>query len=156
MTSPEVGIGRFSRPVKADALFASPEMQLRYPGEVERSREGTDEGVGRGFDDMDPSAGVSREIMSSDPASAVVAWFVENLGGLGWRDVGDGRLERDFGESFGIRIDWEHARSPIADKAVTDEGRELVQRFQGSLFADVPDDCSVVRIFYIVSAENKR
>jgi len=99
-----------SRPVTAAALRASPEMALRYPGEVELRRDGADEGEGRGFDLADLSAGAERTFAASDDAPTIVAWFVNQLIPLGWADEGDGWLSREEGQSFLARVEPTAAR----------------------------------------------
>ncbi len=148
---------RYSRPVKATDLFASPEMALRCPGEIELKREGSDEGEGRGFDLADPSAGAERNITADQPAGEIVSWFASELIKLGWTDDGEGWFTRDDGESFLARVDRDQGRSRVA-AAITDERYAQMQdQFERFVFyAGAPEGWSVVTLSYTVRAASER
>lgn len=109
-------MAHFNRPVRADALLASPEMSLRYPDEREpRVGEAIDEGVGNGFDLGSPRAYVERWFSTSDSSTAVHRWFEAALGHLGWTSIPGRRLTfqrytRDADEAIGVYTATEAVR----------------------------------------------
>lgn len=89
---------RYEKPVRSAALFASTEMQLRHTNESEIRHSGVDEGVGRGFDDMDPSASAEREIWVTGDVAELLDWYEARLSQLGWR-LSERELDRSFGQA---------------------------------------------------------
>ncbi|MFN8025899.1 MAG: hypothetical protein U0W40_05930 [Acidimicrobiia bacterium] len=144
---------RFERPVTASALFATREMRLRYPGEVEVSREGTDEGQGRGFDLADLSAGADRTIAAPDPAMAIVTWFAGELTRLDWTDESDGWLRRDPGEVFFARVERDRGTSRVGSMLENAEARRIQEEFEDALYQGVPGTWSIVTLFYTVAPD---
>jgi len=142
---------RFTRPVRASQLFDTPEMGFRYPAEIELRRNGTDEGEGRGFDNMDLSAAAERTISASDAAATVVSWFVDALTFLGWTDQGDGWLRRDEGESFFARIERDRGSSRIGSLLTDSDARRMQEEFEEAFYAGAPRGWSVVTLFYTVA-----
>lgn len=140
------------RPITADLLFATPEMALRYPGEIELLREGTDEGAGRGFDNADPSAGVSRTIAVTDSGVPVVAWFVDQVTALGWTIRGEGWLSRNENEHFSIRVDWDRGRSRVGAAILSEPNRRIQEEFEKSLFGEAADGKTVVTLSYTATS----
>jgi hypothetical protein len=150
-TGSQHGGKRFDRPVSAAQLFATPEMSMRYPGEIELRRDGADEGEGRGFDNVDLSAGADRTIATPDAAATVVSWFAERLTALGWRDDGNGFLRRDEGETFLARIDRDRGVSRVGSAITDAAGRRLQEDLEKQFYAGVPRRWSVLTLSLIVA-----
>jgi hypothetical protein len=146
---------QFLRPVKAEVLFTSPEMSLRYVGEIELFRSGVDEGVGRGFDNADLSADASRTIAVDARAGEVVSWFSAQLRTLGWEHRpgwGEEWLFRDGVESFLVRTEWDLGRSRVAAD-ITGPGRELTEALERERFFGAPEGWSVLQVGYLVASD---
>jgi hypothetical protein len=101
----------FSRPVKAGDLFATPEMQIRHPNESERSHEAIDEGVGRAFDNMDPSAAATREVSIAGDIGEFLDHYQARLRELGWEGTvrrdefwADAHFHRGSDESISVQV----------------------------------------------------
>jgi hypothetical protein len=142
-----------TRPVTAAALLASAEMQLRYPGEIELRRGGSNEGEGRGFDNLDLSAAGERTIAVAEGAGAVVAWFVAELSRLGWTEHGDGWLARGDREGFVIRVDLDRGVSRVAALITDPANRRIQEQAEATWYAGAPDASSVVSLSYTVAPE---
>jgi hypothetical protein len=102
-------MARFARPVSAQAVFDSPEMQLRHPTEMEIERHGSDEGEGTGFDNLDPSAVAERVFVVDGDTEALLDWYEERLRELGWEQLAgaqhpDARVFARDDEYFQVQI----------------------------------------------------
>jgi hypothetical protein len=155
-SGPTLGGERFNRPVTAAQLFNTPEMDLRYPKEIELGRDGADEGEGRGFDNMDLSAAAERSIATSDAAAMVVPWFAEHLIALGWRDDGDGWFRRDEGETFLARIDRDRGVSRVGSLISDPVSRRIQEDFERAFYAGAPRSWSVLTLSLIVAPGSHR
>ena len=144
---------QLKRPVLAQALFESPEMALRYPGEIELRRDGSNEGDGRGFDNMDPSAEAWRTIASADSATLVAAWFEHQLLALGWAAKGRGWFGRAEIESFRVRVDRDHGVSRVASTITDPKNQRIQDEFERWWYAGAPAGWSVLTLSYLVAAD---
>lgn len=126
-------------------------MQLRYPFETELHRDGFDEGVGHGFDDLDTSPLASRSIATPDSATSVLDWFVDALGALGWTHEGDGRLQGNRREWIFIRVERDRGLSGVAAMIQDATARSLQEEFEREYYRSALAAWSVVTIFYGVS-----
>lgn len=93
-----------SRGVTADELRATPEWE-RYPNAVVLHTDGADEGVGHGFDNLDPSAYINAYLRTDASWREIVEWYCGRLASLGWelREQLDSLwLAREPGESMVI------------------------------------------------------
>ena len=71
-------------PISADSLRARDEWQHAFPGSTVVWEETADEGVGHGFDGIDPSAMARAFFRTSSPWAEVLAWYENLLGTNGW------------------------------------------------------------------------
>ena len=71
-------------PISADSLQARDEWQHAFPGSTVVWEETADEGVGHGFDGIDPSAMARAFFRTSSPWAEVLAWYENLLGTNGW------------------------------------------------------------------------
>lgn len=96
------------RPIPAAALFATPEMSLRFHGEVEVDRRGADEGEGSGFDNMDMSASAERILVPGEKWEDVLLRCREQFRSLGWQETYVDRdvcqFRRDVDESAQVQL----------------------------------------------------
>ena len=99
---------RFRRPVHGAALLNSPEMQLRHVSEAELEVVKVDEGVGTGFDNMDPSAHAERICAIAAPPSEWLACNADRLSEMGWSETRTDpdvrQFRRDADEHFQVQI----------------------------------------------------
>jgi hypothetical protein len=88
-------------------------MALRHPREIEISTFGVDEGVGRAFDNADPSASAERDIWVTGNTREILEWYEQQLVRLGWRrtvlppemtHADTLSMSRRPGEHFGVTI----------------------------------------------------
>ena len=72
---------RYSHPIEAEVLWASPEMRLRHPAEDPKtlSVNRYDEGNGCGYENGSPDAYVERWVEVGTGAADVLTWFVERF-----------------------------------------------------------------------------
>jgi hypothetical protein len=71
-------------PITAEALRRRPEWLEPFPGASLAREEDADEGVGIGFDGIDPSAMVRGFFLTTEPWDAVVGWYTSSLEPRGW------------------------------------------------------------------------
>lgn len=71
-------------PITADSLRARDEWQHAFPGSTVVWEETADEGVGHGFDGIDPSAMTRAFFRTTRPWAEVLAWYENLLGTNGW------------------------------------------------------------------------
>ena len=71
-------------PITAEALRRRAEWQATYPGASLAGEEEADEGVGIGFDGIDPSAMVRGFFRTTEPFEPVIGWYASTLEPLGW------------------------------------------------------------------------
>ena len=85
-----------------DDLRQMPEWE-HYPGADVLYSDGADEGVGHGFDQLDPSAFIRAYFQTEDSWADVVEWYRARLESLGWsarRNPTAGGFSRHRGESI--------------------------------------------------------
>jgi len=117
-------VTRYSHPIEAEVLWASPEMRLRHPAEDPKtlSVNRYDEGNGCGYENGSPDAYVERWVEVGTGAADVLTWFVERFLGLGWTlvepvptsGVANVQFRRDPDERAGVLLQgfgewWRHS-----------------------------------------------
>jgi hypothetical protein len=70
--------------ITADSLRARDEWRNVFPGAIVVSEETADEGVGHGFDGIDPSAMTRAFFRTSSSWSEVLEWYTDLLAEHGW------------------------------------------------------------------------
>jgi len=71
-------------PITAEALRQRAEWQATFPGASLAGEEEANEGVGIGFDGLDPSAMARGFFRTTQPFDAVIRWYASRLELLGW------------------------------------------------------------------------
>jgi hypothetical protein len=74
--------------ITADSLRAREEWRQSFPGAKMVSEETADEGVGHGFDGLDPSAMLRASFRTSNSWADVLAWYRVLLAASGWLGTG--------------------------------------------------------------------
>lgn len=74
--------------ITADSLRAREEWRQSFPGAKVVWEETADEGVGVGFDGLDPSAMMRAFFRTSSPWADVLAWYQVLLAAHGWLGAG--------------------------------------------------------------------
>jgi len=131
-------------------------MRLRFPGEIELKRSGNNEGVGRGFDQVDLSADATRVITAPDSTPAIVARFSTELGARGWSRRNAFWFDRDGMESFVVRTDWDRGESRIASSMPDAASRKRQLDAEIVWYAEAPREWSVLTLCYLVAPESSR
>jgi hypothetical protein len=104
-------------PITAASLRARPERQRGFPGASVAYEEEADEGVGIGFDGLDPSAMARAFLRTPAPWPDVLRWYIELLAGLDW----ESRVVRDD-----WWWEWNLPSSPGEQFMLMDRGRTQI------------------------------
>jgi hypothetical protein len=140
-------------PITADSLRRRVEWQATFPGATVAWEDAADEGVGIGFDGLDPSAMVRAMFRTSAPWRDVVAWYRDVLERRGWqaREVKPSSWwEWTSADRPGERFDvldrgrWPERGEelpgwPIPEDVAGKTGFEVVYKARGAFSATRPD-----------------
>jgi hypothetical protein len=102
-------------PISADSLRARDEWRNAFPGAAVVWEEAADEGVGVGFDGLDPSAMMRAYLRTEASWAEVLAWYRRRLAALGW-------LEDEI--KAGSWFEWTSSDHPFERILVMDRGRQ--------------------------------